>query len=268
MPENAEVKIKDYWETRAKENDNSPRATTNDVYLRRLEISTLVETITELALPEDSTVLDVGCGDGYTTLHVAAQLPQLRFLGVDYSENMIHTAQQAAAQPDLAARIEFKVGDATNLKAACADQTFAVVTTDRCLINLSSLENQAKAIAEIAEHTRPGGYYLAIENFVEGQDNMNAQRQAVGLPDIPIRWHNFFFKEAEFLAAAEPFFELVRFKDFSSSYYYATRVIYSAMCQMRGEQPDYEHEIHQLAIKLPWAGQYSPIRMAVLQRKQ
>jgi hypothetical protein len=44
-------------------------------------------------------------------------------------------------------------------------------------------------------------------------------------------------------------------------------VIYAAMCQMRGETPDYHHEIHQLAVKLPWIGQFSPVRMAVMRRK-
>jgi ubiquinone/menaquinone biosynthesis C-methylase UbiE len=261
--------IKNYWEERAKQNANSPRATTDDVYLRKLELSTIVDTITELPLPENSRVLDVGCGDGYTTLHVADALPKLRFLGVDYSENMIRTArQQLATQGGMTGRVAFKVGDAANLKEACGDDTFEIVMTDRCLINLTSLESQTQAIAQIAEHTRSGGYYIAIENFVEGQDNMNASRRAVGLPDIPVRWHNRFFKQAEFVAAAEPFFDEIRFQDFSSSYYFATRVIYSAMCQMRGEQPDYEHEIHQLAVKLPWTGQFSPIRMVVLRRRR
>lgn len=271
MQESAKIKeeIKDYWEARAKEYANSTQATTNDVYLRKLEISTIVETIEEMALPENSTVLDVGCGDGYTTLHVAKALPELRFLGIDYSENMIRTAsRQVSAQPEMEGRVSFKVGDATDLTAVCNDETFDVVTTDRCLINLNSLESQTRAIAQIAARTRPDGYYLAIENFVEGQDNMNALRRAVGLPDIPVRWHNLFFRESDFIAAAEPFFTVVSFKEFSSSYYYATRVIYSAMCQMRGEQPDYEHEIHQMAIKLPWTGQFSPIRMAVLRRKR
>lgn len=271
MPESAKVKeeIKDYWEARAKENASSPQATTNDVYLRKLELSTIVKTIKEVALPKNSTMLDVGCGDGYTTLHVAEALPQVRFLGVDYSENMIRTArQQVAAQPEMEGRVKFQVGDATDLQEACADETFDVVTTDRCLINLTSLESQAQAIAQIAAHTRSGGYYVAIENFVEGQDNMNTMRRAVGLPDISIRWHNLFFREADFVASAAPFFDEIAFKDFSSSYYFATRVIYSGMCQMRGEQPDYEHEIHQLAINLPWTGQFSPIRMAVLRRKR
>jgi len=65
----------------------------------------------------------------------------------------------------------------------------------------------------------------------------------------------------------EPFFDIVEVKDFSSTYYFATRVIYSKMCQMRMEEPDYHHEIHQLAVQLPWTGKFSPIRMVVMRRK-
>lgn len=260
--------IKKYWEERAKDNANSPQATTNDIYLRKLEITAITETIAALGLSEDSTVLDVGCGDGYTTVEVAEALPYLRFVGVDYSANMIENARNYLAQHrELRSRLTFKVGDATNLKLACGDEQYEVVTTDRCLINLTSLDSQAHAIAQIAEHTKPGSYYVAIENFVEGQNNMNEMRRSVGLPDIPVRWHNLFFKEADFVSSAAPYFEDIIFKDFSSSYYFATRVIYSAMCRMRGEEPDYQHEIHQLAINLPATGQFSPIRMVVMRRK-
>lgn len=264
----AKEKIKEYWEERAREHENSPQATTNDIYLRKLEVSNIIETINSLNVHEGASILDVGCGDGYTTIDVAQALPGLYFRGVDYSASMIENARrQLAARTDLQERLTFTVGDATNLEEACGDETFDVVMTDRCLINLASLERQSQAIAQIAEHTKPGGHYVAIENFVEGQENLNAMRRAVGLPEIAVRWHNLFFKEADFIRAAEPFFAEIKFKDFSSSYYFATRVVYSAMCQMRGEQPDYEHEIHQLAINLPWTGQFSPIRMAVLRRK-
>jgi len=264
----AKERIKEYWEGRARENENSPQATTNDIYLRKLELSNIIETINSLGVHEGASVLDVGCGDGYTTLDVAQALPGLCFLGIDYSASMIENARrQLALRTDLQERLTFRIGDATNLEAACGDETFDVVMTDRCLINLALSESQSQAVAQIAEHTKPGGHYVAIENFVEGQDNLNAMRRAVGLPDIPVRWHNLFFKEADFIRAAEPFFDEIKFKDFSSSYYFATRVIYSALCQMRGEQPDYEHEIHQVAINLPWTGQFSPIRMAILRRK-
>jgi hypothetical protein len=96
---------------------------------------------------------------------------------------------------------------------------------------------------------------------------MNRARQAVGLPEIPVRWHNLYFEERAFRGMAEPFFDDITFRDFSSSYYFATRVIYSALCTMRGEKIDYNHEIHQLAPRLPWTGQFSPIRLAILRRK-
>ena len=263
----AKEQIQEYWDGRAKDNANSLRATTDDLYLRRLELATLAETIGALDIRVGGTVLDVGCGDGHTTLEVAQALPGLRFLGVDYSANMIENARrQLAARPEMQPRVAFKVGDATNLEAACGGEQYDLVMTDRCLINLPSLASQAEAIGQIAARTRPHGYYVAIENFVEGQDSMNALRQAVGLPEIRVRWHNLYFKETDFIAQAAPFFDEITFRDFCSSYYFATRVVYSAMCQMRGEQPDYEHEIHQLAIKLPWTGQFSPIRMVVLRR--
>lgn len=95
---------------------------------------------------------------------------------------------------------------------------------------------------------------------------MNAMRRAVGLPEIPVRWHNLYFDQDFFVKKVESYFERMEFKELSSSYYFATRVIYSAMCQMRGESPTDRHEIHQLAVKLPWFGRFSPIMMVVLRK--
>lgn len=261
-------KIKEYWENRAKQYLIKPAATTDDVYLRELEINTLVQTLNEIAISKNARLLDVGCGDGYSTLKLAQEFPDLTFFGIDYSENMVKSAcVRLESHPGLRSRIEFMVGDVNELVKVLGDSAYDITLSDRCLINLDSVESQFHALAQIAEHTKPGGYYIAIENFMEGHENMNKARSTVGLPEIPVRWHNLYFKELEFARCAESFFEGIIFKDFSSSYYFATRVIYSAMCQMRGENPDYNHEIHQLSIRLPWIGQFSPIRMAVMRRK-
>lgn len=258
--------VKEYWDTRAREYATAPAATTNDVHLRELEIASLVTELRRLGVGPRSRVLDVGCGNGYSTLRVAEALPGVRFAGVDFSEQMIESANRLlASRPDLADRVSFSVGDATDLSGAPKDVD--AVITDRCLINLETLERQALAIRRIAERLRPGGHYVAIENFVEGHDEMNRLREAVGLAAIPVRWHNRFFTEQEFCRAAGPWFEAPRFWEFSSSYYFATRVIYAAMCRMRGEEPDYDHEIHRLAVRIPPAGAMSPIRMATLTRR-
>jgi len=260
-------KIKDYWETRAQQNVKDPKATTNDVYLRELEIDTLINTIRELGILRESHVLDLGCGDGYSTLKLAEKFLDMDFLGVDYSSNMIKTASlQLESKPEIKNHVKFLVGDATEIAKVCS-YPFELVITDRCLINLDSLPLQEKAILQISKILKKGGYYLAIENFIEGQENMNKARSSIGLKEIPMRWHNLFFKQDEFVNAVKDHFEIKMWKDFSSSYYFATRLVYSKMCQMKGEDPDYRHEIHQLAINLPWIGQFSPIRMVVLKKK-
>lgn len=262
--------IKSYWNERAKESSGEITATTNDIHLRELEIATVIETLKTFNLPDGAKILDVGCGDGYSTLRVAKEFPQYKFLGVDYSENMINTACKRLNEAEnghLKNQVNFIVGDATRLSEVCNDEKFDVVSSFRCLINLESLDRQAEAIGQIAAHLKSKGYYIAIENFLEGNENLNNARKTLGLAEIPVRWHNLYFKENEFVKVAEQNFESITFKDFSSSYYFATRVVYSAMCKMRNEEPDYNHEIHQLAVKLPWTGHFSPIRMVLLRKK-
>ena len=261
-------KIKEYWDNRANQHGSSTTITTDDTYLRELEVSTIADTFHEI-LSEKGKVLDIGCGDGYSTIRLAELMSNIHFHGIDYSDNMIRSAMERLnSLPKLNDRVKFSLGDVCNLRKACGESIFDVVISDRCLINLESIESQADAIFEIADHLREGGYYVAIENFIEGHLNMNGARRSVGLPEIPIRWHNLYFAEGHFIESTTRFFEIVAFKDFSSSYYFATRVIYAKMCQMRGENPDYKHEIHQLAVLLPWVGQFSPIRMVVMRRKR
>jgi ubiquinone/menaquinone biosynthesis C-methylase UbiE len=260
--------IRAYWEERAEHYLADPASTTNDVYLRELEILTIARVLTSLLGPGPAKVLDVGCGEGYATLNVAREFPEFSFTGIDYSANMIRTARERlAAMPFLNQRLHFEVGDVLDLGPVCGRTTFDAVVSDRCLINLASKEDQRHAIKEIARHVTSGGYYLAVENFVEGQVAMNQARAALSLPAIPVRWHNLYFAAEEFIRFAAPEFEFLEFKDFTSAYYFATRVIYAALCQRTGEEIDYRHPVHQLAVDLPWTGNFSPIRMAVLRRR-
>jgi SAM-dependent methyltransferase len=261
-------KIKKYWDERAAENQNVVIATTDDIYLRELEISTLSKTIDALNFTDNSLIVDIGCGDGYSTLCVATLLPGPIFQGIDYSPNMIANANARLSHlPDMSNRVKFSAGDVMDLQTSLANMQYQCAITDRCLINLDSHESQVQAVEQISKHVMPGGYYIAIENFIEGHQNMNDARQKMGLTEIPVRWHNLFFTEREFIDAVKPFFEVQEIKDFASSYYFATRVIYSKMCMMNNEKPDYAHDIHKLAVDLPSFGQFSPIRMAVLKRK-
>jgi ubiquinone/menaquinone biosynthesis C-methylase UbiE len=163
--------------------------------------------------------------------------------------------------------VDFQVGNVLKLDEIF-NKKFDVVITDRCLINLNTYELQKEALSKIAKITKNNGHYIGIENFLEGQNEMNKIRREMKLPEIAIRWHNLFFKENEFKEDMDKKFRLIDIKNFSSSYYFATRIIYSKICQMNGEEPNYNHEIHQLAIDLPNFGNFSPIKCIILQKRE
>ena len=262
-------KIKKYWDERARGTEpDSAQATTYDVFLRDLEIAKFKQKISDASLPQGSTVVDLGCGDGYATVNVAAAFPSLRFIGIDWSEDMLALARKrCSVQSGLPERMSFRQGDMRRLSDALKSDKFEVFLTSRSLINLINAEEQYGVIAQIAEHLKPGGYYFGIENFMQGQNNFNQLRVAMGLPEIPVRWHNHFFDEQEYVARAAKHFNSLVFESFLSSYYLATRVIYSAGCHLVGEEPDYFHPIHRTAGRLPPIGDFCPIKLVSMRRK-
>jgi ubiquinone/menaquinone biosynthesis C-methylase UbiE len=267
-PEKSDM-IKEYWGDRARATDpDSVQATTYDVFLREHEIRTLRERITAISLPPGSTVVDLGCGDGHATVSLASAFPTIRFVGVDWSEEMLALAEhRLAAQPGLRSTVSFRVGDMRDLSASLQSERFQAFLTMRSLINLTTSEQQYDTIAQIAEHLVPGGYYFCIENFIQGQNSFNRLRVAMGLPEIPVRWHNHFFDEERFLVETQRSFDSAVIDNFLSSYYLATRVIYSAGCHLMGEEPDYLHPIHQVAGRLPVIGDFCPIKLVTMRRK-
>lgn len=254
--------IKDYWTERAA--TDSTNATTNDVYMRVLERATLIERLRALGCNANSRALDAGCGDG-ETLFALEDAFTCHLTGRDYASSMIDLAHAKRAERP-ASHIDFAVGDVREVAQNFGAEAFDFVMTDRCLINLSSEAEQYDAIAGIATSLRPGGSYLAIENFVEGNDRLNEMRALFGLPPIEIRWHNKFFRTVDFRAQVSQHFRSVEMFDFSSTYYLATRVIYSKFCALEGRIPDYRHPIHESSVKLPAAGDFSPIKLVVLTR--
>lgn len=247
--------FKEYWDGRAQ----TSAPTTNDIWLRELEATTMVGALKDAFEEKPFRFVDIGCGDGLTTKRLAAAFPGSKFLGLDNAKNMI-----AAAHSNQADNLSFQEGDATDLWSL--ETRYDAIMTGRCLINLSDSAAQYDAIYQIANHLKYGGYYFAIENFIDGHENMNKARQHLGLDEIPIRWHNKYFDEREFLFQCKRHFYQIQIKDFSSSYYLATRVVYSAMCKLEEREPDYDHEIHKRSINLPIAGRFSPIRLAIMRR--
>ncbi len=257
-------KIKEFWDGRAETFQMKPQATTMDIWLRQIEINQLESEIKNNFYNEK--ILDIGCGNGYSTIELARRCKDSYFVGVDYSEKMITLANKKwdTLAKEVRDRVEFFVDDILCFENSYRD--IDIVITDRCLINLPSLEFQKQAIENIGNLLQPGKTCFLIENFIEGHNNFNRLRKYVGLNEIPVRWFNFFFNEKSFRETVSDNFEVTEIRNISSLYYLITRVIYSKICQLEGKEPDYDNIIHKVSTELPAEGDYGPVKLAILKK--
>lgn len=249
--------IKKYWEDRAA-GDSSAQSTTQDYYLREIEYNVLLERIQKYS---PGSVADVGCGDGRTTARLASKFPHIFFSGFDYSSFMVENARKQLSSAELP-NIQFNQLDI----CAGLKDSFDLIYTTRCLINLPSWDLQKTAINNIHKSLTNDGVYLMVENFTEGQENFNQVRKNFGLPEIPIREHNFFFQRDRLLEYIDGRFEVEEEVNISSAYYLMSRVIYSKICSETGQQPDYFDDHHRFAAGLPFAGEFGPVRLICLKK--
>jgi SAM-dependent methyltransferase/biotin operon repressor len=107
-------------------------------------------------------VVDAGCGEGYLTVEAATWAA--RVVAVDRSKEMLRRARQLARKRGLE-NIAWRVGEIEQLPldAASAD----VVLLSQALHHAA---DPARAVAEAARVTRPGGRVLVLDLRAHGQE--------------------------------------------------------------------------------------------------
>lgn len=111
--------------------------------------------LAELALPRGTSVIDLGCGPGYTTRVLADELAPARLIGLDRSEQLLALARQVV--PD-SARAELIQHDVTlsPFPVPPADILYA-----RFLI--THLREPERVLQAWSDATAPGGFVVLEE---------------------------------------------------------------------------------------------------------
>lgn len=256
-------KIKSYWDEQAESFGTDAKATTQDSYLRKIEINYICEYLS--SFEKRLNVLDIGCGNGYSTVEYARRVPKHNYVGGDYSEKMINNAKKNI-ENDNRGIVEFSVLDVTCLSKF--EKKYDIIISDRCLINLPGIQERKQAINEIYKSLNHKGIYLMIENFIEGNNEFNKLRSWIELPTIDIRWHNSFMSQLELEQSTKNLFDIERFENISSLYYLITRVAYSKTCELENRQPDYDNKIYEAAALLPPVGNFGPVCACILKKQE
>ena len=243
-----------FWEAQAKEHGASDQATNPDTHYRNLEIDSILRVIQSV---KHDTILDVGCGNGFTTFKMARKFPEAMITGVDFSPAMI-----AEATKSIIPNTEFFEGDVLSLSRNkhLVGQKFDVVISSRCLINLANFNEQKVGILEMRKLLAPEGRLVLVENVQDGLDNLNDLRAKVGLDPIQVRWHNKYLPQKDI----QKFFGEIQghlltaeyVENIGNFYYVASRVLYAKLCKDQGIEPDYNNPINEIASKLPSMGEY------------
>ncbi len=254
------LEIKQFWDEQAKKYSKNSLATSPDTIAFELELVKMKQLI-----PEGSKVLDIGCGNGIKGIELAKEL-NIDYYGMDYSEEMISQAEQLLLENSklLKGKANFFVGDILENNSIRYNH-FDIVISDRCLINLETIENQILAIRHIRTALKDKGIYLMFENCLQPLENLNQVRRSFSLPDIEVRWHNIYIDEQNFFSAIRDDFKLIKTVSFASAYYLISRTI-NALLTPSGEKIDYMSDINKLSSKLPALGDFSPLKLVVLER--
>ena len=213
---NLEEKIKEYWE------DENTRSLI-DVNLRMLE-----ENVVKLYLESNNQIIDLGCGDGVSTLEYALKVKCC--VGIERSKYLLKQAQKNLLNSGLC-NTTFTEGDIMEIDRFKAK--FDVAITQRVLINLTSWREQQQAIDNIYSVLKPGGLYIMIEDTYDGLDAMNDFRKAAGLKEIAVHWHNLYFHHNELTEFLASRFKHIRHHTFDL-YYLLTRVYLNMIASFKG----------------------------------
>ncbi len=103
-------------------------------------------------ITEQSLVLDVGCGVGFTSSYIAEKYGT-RVVGVDIRPHMIDRARQYAKDAELDTFISYEVADAQDLPMS--NNVYDIVM---CESVLAFIPDQKKALEEWIRVAKPGAY--------------------------------------------------------------------------------------------------------------
>jgi 2-polyprenyl-3-methyl-5-hydroxy-6-metoxy-1,4-benzoquinol methylase len=119
-------------------------------------------------LKHGASVADIGCGHGASTIIMATEYPESKFIGFDYHEQSIDRARQAAQEAGVADRVDFQVAQAKGFPGTGYD----LVTVFDCLHDMG---DPVGASRHILQSLKSDGTWMIVEPFANDrvEDNLN-----------------------------------------------------------------------------------------------
>jgi ubiquinone/menaquinone biosynthesis C-methylase UbiE len=137
--------------------------------LQRMNVSHAAVTewgLTHVAIGEELTILDVGCGGGRTVERLASIATRGKVYGIDYSEASVAMARETNQRAIADARVDIKQASVSQLPFP--DATFDLVTAVETHYYWPDLPRDVREVMRVLKH---GGRFLIVAETYRGRRN-------------------------------------------------------------------------------------------------
>ena len=231
--------IKQHYQAVGDEHGLSPSSTMADEITRQTETDAIVKFVGAClqrrsadGASTPATILDVGCGNGYTLQVLLGCYDNQRFVGLEKSDSLRSLAESRFAGTK---NVEIRSGDIRDADFL-ARGSVDILICQRVIINLLDREDQLLALDNLVGVVasplagQRGGSLLFIEAFESSLTRLNEARSEFDLPPIPSAHHNLYLPDTFFdRSELQPFVAegASAPPNFLSTHYYITRVLHA-----------------------------------------
>jgi ubiquinone/menaquinone biosynthesis C-methylase UbiE len=255
--------IAEFWRDQSLKYGTSHEASWSDGFAIEMEIREITK-----RLSNGDRILDVGCGNGYSTVQFASQR-KVSIRGLDYIPEMIREGRRRLGEigDQLLGKVEFDIGDITALKEP--SEFYDKVVVIRVIINLHDWGMQLKGLHECVRVLKPQGILLLSEATLQGWNKINTFRREWELSDIPMPPFNQYLDEEKVIESLSDEVRLIDLVNFSSTYYVGTRLIKPLLIRALGttiDVGDPNMEWNRWFAQLPAWGDHGIQKLFVFQK--
>jgi ubiquinone/menaquinone biosynthesis C-methylase UbiE len=115
-------------------------------------------------LPDDSSILDLGCGNGRNTIYLASLARGFKIIAIDFSVKMLRIAKNKSKQQKLKENIEFVLGDIAKIPFATSSMDNAIYVAT--LHHLPTSDLRLQSLKDLKRCLKPGGRaFVSVWDF-------------------------------------------------------------------------------------------------------
>ncbi len=263
---NYDQAIKEHYDKVAVDNKDKPSCTMDNDFVRDTETDFIVDTIKKYIKSEkkDYSLVDVGCGNGYTLDMLSKNFTDIKFRGIEQNDSLRNLADEKVGKYN----INIYSGDIRN-EIKILTEKIDILVCQRVIINLLDKDDQTLALKNIINCVKDDGLLIFIECFSSGLKALNLAREEFKLSDLPPAHHNLYLDDNFFDTPELIDFDSTK-KEFLSTHYYVSRVMHPNILDLTNQEFRRNSEYVKFFSKAlsPSIGDFSPIKFLSFIKKK